>query len=131
MNQFQAVWYDLGVDPFLISLLALVFGTAGLCSSVYVVVRYDPADVFRRLETCEDSAPWSIAKQELAAWTVATEEMLDQCEIKLKKAHQRKGGRPRKDAQQLPDLPDAAMGAPMSRQQELDQVKAQLGLRAV
>lgn len=83
----------------LFPLVSLVFSAIALGLSLYVAVRYDPADVFRRLEECETSAPWAIAKQHLSDFVLETESILESAEVKLKKAHQRKGGRPRNDAQ--------------------------------
>jgi len=114
-----------GVEPVYLLLIALVFSVSAIILSVYTWVRYDPGDVFRRLDTVENGAPWSVMRQEMHAWTLQTEDLLETAGRKLSKAHVRNGGRPRKDAQPPEDQPPATL----TRAEEIELVKQKLGVR--
>ena len=96
-------------------------GVSGLIISAVLWVKFDPRTLVQRLIEVEAQQPRY--HQELLAWTVATERMLDECGIKLAKAHQRKGGRPAREG------PVAAPPLPMDRKALLREVEGKLRSR--
>lgn len=112
-----------------LGVVAACFGVASFVISTYVLVRYRPDEVFRRLESVEDDLPRT--RQLLHAWTVETETMLERCEVKLRTAHQRKGGRPPKAPEPQQELPQQPISREQARQQQLAMVRAELARRGL
>lgn len=105
--------------------LSLVFALVSVASGLYIAFAVRPRELFRRLEECEQSAPWAIARQELHAWTVETESVLEAAGHKLKTAQARGNRNAAKAAQ--PE-PQAAETVPMDRRGQLELVRKQLGI---
>lgn len=105
--------------PDVISLVALLLGAIGTGLGAFMWLKVDPRTLLNRMLEIEAQQPRY--HQELSAWTVATEAMLEACEVKLKKAHARSGGRPRKEPP-----PDNGPPVPMDRAAVLRDIERRL-----
>lgn len=111
----------------LIALICIVFSAASAGSAIYVAFSVRPWDLYRRLDEVENCAPWAIARQELNAWTLHTDDLLEDAGVKLKRAALRENKNARKKAAEAPE--DPSQQPPMDRHGQLQLVRQQLGMR--